>query len=129
MAGKRGRPASMREGAKEAVAIVLAAKRRLGLSEADLAVGAGIDQSTVNRLLRATDPTLTPALLQVLDYVKNALQSETLIGPARRSRERELSRAVVELWDGTEADANRLHRLLRLVREFRGRPEGQAPPK
>lgn len=127
MAGKRGRPASARAGAHEAVAVILKVKRQLGLSDADLAAGAGVDQSTVNRLLRAPNPTLTPALIQVRDYAENALGSGRLIGPARRSLERELSGAAVDLWDGTEVDAGRLCRLFGLIREFRTATRSRPP--
>ena len=129
MASKRGRPASAQTGAKEAIATVLAAKRQLCLSDADLAAGAGVDQSTVNRLLRATNPNLTPSLVHIRDYVENVLNSGILFGPGRRSLERELARAVMEMWDGTEADACRLRRLFGLVREFRNSGVGRAPRK
>jgi hypothetical protein len=127
MAGKRGRPASPQAGAKEAVAVILNAKNQLRLSDVDLATGAGVDQSTVNRLLRTANPTLTPALEQVRDYAENVLGSGRLVGPARRSLERELARIVVDLWDGTEVDAERLRRLFGLVREFRTVSRSRAP--
>lgn len=119
MTGKRGRPASPQAGANEAVAVILDAKRTLNLSDADLAAGARVDQSTVNRFLRAASPTLTPALIQIKEYAETLLTSGRPVGRARRSLERELAEIVVDLWDGTEVDAGRLRRLLDLVREFR----------
>ena len=60
MASKRGRPAGPQQGAREAVADIVAARKALGLSENELASRTGLSQSTVNRLLTRKSPRGRP---------------------------------------------------------------------
>lgn len=74
---KRGRPAGPREGAKEAVAEIAAARRLISISENELAARGGLNQSTVNRLLNSAEPAWTPALHTLWNYAVNILQAKT----------------------------------------------------
>jgi transcriptional regulator with XRE-family HTH domain len=118
---KRGRPAGSSEGAREAVQEILAARRTLQLSENQLAAQVGLNQSTVNRVLRAENPVWTPALARLCNYAKNAISPQ---GGGAESGDRVLLAALLNLWDGTAVGADRLLRLLRCVDEIRA--EGKA---
>ena len=119
MVSKRGRPAGSREGAREAVADIVAARKALGLSENELASRTGLSQSTVNRLLNAEEPAWTPALTRLSNYAKNIATLEPLVGTHRRASERMLVKTLLDLWDGTTNGADRLLRLLHVVDEIR----------
>lgn len=118
MASKRGRPAGSQQGAKEAVAEIVAARKASGLSENELASCVGLSQSTVNRLLNTEEPVWTPAMIRLSNYAKNLMRLEPLVGTHRRASERMLVRTLLDLWDGTTRGADRLLRLFRAVDEI-----------
>jgi transcriptional regulator with XRE-family HTH domain len=119
MALKRGRPTGSSEGAKEAVQEILAARRLLYLSENKLAAEVGLNQSTVNRLLRAKKPVWTPGLRKLWNYAQNIIRTHAPEAAPAESGEQMLLAALLNLWDGTAIGAERLLRLLRCVDELR----------
>jgi transcriptional regulator with XRE-family HTH domain len=115
MKPRKGRPPGPTEGAADAVKAIIDLRNRLKISERRLAHQVGLHQTTVNRLLNAKKPVWTPALSALSDYVKSR-QTER---PVRTRDENRLSRAAVELWDGTQADADNLLRVFRSLRDLK----------
>jgi transcriptional regulator with XRE-family HTH domain len=116
---KRGRPAGSTEGAKEAIQEIVAASRVLRLSENRLAAEVGLNQSTVNRLLRAETPVWTPSLRRLWNYAQNVMRSHARGASPAESGEQVLLATLLNLWDGTAVGAERLLRLLHCVDELR----------
>jgi hypothetical protein len=121
---RRGRPASPVEGAENAVAIVRALKKSFGLNDQALANATGMHQSSVSRALGREPPLLTPSLIRLCNYAKNAIAPSegTDFAEAARSRLTEVATAA---WDGTPQGLNRLISILQLLGQYRGGRDGQ----
>jgi len=113
----RGRPASPTEGATEAVASIRSLIAANGWSEARLARKAGASQSAVHRTLHDPSPKWTPTLRQLMHYVENP--ELTPKKPIEAQLPAPLLKAARALWDGTSTDAERITKLLTLVRDLR----------
>jgi transcriptional regulator with XRE-family HTH domain len=111
----RGRPPGPTEGAAAAVKAIIELRNRLKMSERRLAHRVGVHQTTVNRLLNSENPVWTPALSALSDFARSQQVERSL----RTADENRLSRAAVDLWDGTPEDADNLLRVFRSLRDLK----------
>lgn len=94
------------------------AVRKSGLSYSDIARAATIDTSQASRICRGHFSTLSGSVLQVCRVlaVEIDMAPGTLTPDPHRSR---IEAGVLELWDRSPEDADRIVRLLRQLTELR----------
>jgi transcriptional regulator with XRE-family HTH domain len=115
---KRGRPTSPGEGAKNAVALVRALQKSLGINDQALADAAGMHQSSVSRALGRDPPALTPSLKILCSYAENTMSPTDSQHYAEIARSR-LAEVAVAAWDGTPVGLNNLVSILELLGRYR----------
>lgn len=93
----------------------LQSKRRLlHMNYSDIARVSGVDQGQVSRICRGQFKTRSANVMQISKTLGVIITGDDEAPEAVRLRQ-----AVMELWDGTSADADRITRLLSAVGDVR----------
>lgn len=103
-------------------ALVVEMTRRradLGLTYAKIARGTGVDPSQVNRICKGQFKTLSENVMQICIFlgIPEPHRSFTSVDIDRHRRQ--LEAGVLEMWDRTPQDAERILRLLRQLTDLR----------
>lgn len=91
----------------------------LALTYADIARSTGIDPSQVNRICRGQFKTLSANVVQICTYLGISEPHRPLTSVDIDQHRRQLEAGVLEMWDRTPQDAERILRLLRQLTELR----------
>lgn len=93
-----------------------------GLSYSEIGRVAGVHPSQVSRICRGEFRTLSHNVVQVCRALGVEVETVSLDMPTEDPLARRLERSVLEVWDRTPADAERLVRFLRHLAELRRAP-------
>ncbi|WP_415014851.1 helix-turn-helix domain-containing protein [Brevundimonas sp.] len=107
------------ESRRALVAELTKCRAHLGLTYADIARETGVDPAQVSRICRGEFKTLSANVMQICMFLGVPEPHHTLPGMDVNQHRRRLEAGVLEMWDRTPQDAERILRLLRQLTELR----------
>jgi transcriptional regulator with XRE-family HTH domain len=91
-------------------------------SYSEIGEAAGVHPSQVSRICRGEFRTLSHNVVQVCKALGIEMQTVRLKTPVKEALTKRLERSVLDVWDQTPADAERLVRFLSYLAELRRPP-------
>ncbi len=95
------------------------AKKEKGLSNAALALLAGVDASQVSRICSGSFATVSANVVQICKALELRVESVHVASEATEAGWAKMEASLKSLWDRTPADAERISTLLRNVARLR----------
>lgn len=91
----------------------------LRLTYAEIARRTGVDPSQVNRICKGQFKTLSENVMQICIFLGISEPHRPLLSADLDTHRRQLEAGVLEMWDRTPQDAERILRLLRQLTDLR----------